>query len=74
LSSALLASKPRFIVSDLDRGSLFNSWPQKAEPGAIPLPEDFPAEHRDQYPWALPIVFKAGRYAVHSTRQNTALR
>jgi hypothetical protein len=74
MGSALLASKPRFIVGDLDHGSLFHTWTAKAEFGGLALPDDFPAEYRDQYPWALPIVFRAGRYAVHSTRQNTALR
>jgi hypothetical protein len=70
----LLATNPRFIVSDLDSGSLFSTWPHVAKPGPVPLPEDFPAEHRNEYPWSLPIVFRAGRYAVHSMRQNTALR
>jgi hypothetical protein len=74
MRDALRATQPQFIVSDLDRGSLITTWPDKAEPGPISLPENFPAEFRDQFPWALPIVFRAWRYAIHSTRQNTALR
>jgi hypothetical protein len=74
MRDALLATRPRFIVSDLESGSLFNSWPHKSEPGPVPLPERFPTEYREQYPWSLPVVFRSGRYAIHSTRQNTALR
>jgi hypothetical protein len=64
LREALLASRPRWVVSDLQ--ALLDTWHWKADgTGPIPLPDDFPAAHRQEYPWSLPIVNRAGRYAVH---------
>jgi hypothetical protein len=72
LRETLLASRPRFIVSDLRE--LIDTWPHKAtRPGPISLPADFPANHREQYPWSLPIVFQAGRYAVHVPDEESSI-
>jgi hypothetical protein len=60
-------SRQRFLVTDLRVAGL--SGPQAESPGSsqLPvLPAEFPSDWLERYPWSEPIVFRAGRYLVHS--------
>jgi hypothetical protein len=60
-------TRPRYIVSDLQRGT--RSLPPPPDPAhPLALPDSFPPSWRDRFPWSEPIVFRAGRYAVHEYR------
>jgi hypothetical protein len=68
---ALAASHQRFVVTDLtllggrltvDQASVVTRYVQSKE---LALPPHFPNELKPFFPWNEPIVFRAGRYAVH---------
>ncbi|HEV3146645.1 MAG TPA: hypothetical protein VGZ47_22345 [Gemmataceae bacterium] len=61
----LLASPQRYVVSDIER--VIRRPEDAAAPGAGPLdlPPKFPLGQVQYFPWNQPIVFRAGRYAVH---------
>ncbi|HEX5269284.1 MAG TPA: hypothetical protein VFW33_02300 [Gemmataceae bacterium] len=59
----LIRSRHRYVVSDLFMGGLSAGQIDALAPGQIP---DVPgAGPGAVFPWHLPIVFRAGRYAVH---------
>ena len=62
---ALAASGHRYVVSDL--GAVLLAKDAVAErPGRpLALPPAFPEERTQEFPWALPVAFRAGRYLVH---------
>lgn len=61
----LAESGQRFVVSDLQNAAAFRLGPSQPTPSGWTLPNDFPAEFAGKFPWHQPIVFRAGRYAVH---------
>jgi hypothetical protein len=63
-----LASRHRFVVTDFTAVPGLGSVPRAAAvgpDGPLTLPPKFPKVWEEFYPWSEPIVFRAGRYAVH---------
>jgi hypothetical protein len=60
---ALAASRPRLVVSDVMACGVPAC--RAAAVGPDGLPPAFPARLKAYFPWSEPIVFRAGRYAVH---------
>lgn len=58
-------SGQQWVVSDLRRATLRAVGASQSIAGKLTMPNNFPAAWRDRFPWNQPIVFRAGRYAVH---------
>jgi hypothetical protein len=64
----LAESRQRYIVTDLrsPRLGLNRCQAEAVLPDKpLSLPPAFPPSQREQFPWAEPIIFRAGRYLVH---------
>jgi len=63
----LQASGHKYVVSDVAvLGFLYSYWPDEPNPGEpLTLPDDFPCQAKDVYPWNQPVVARFGRYWVH---------
>jgi hypothetical protein len=63
---AVVSSSQRYVVSDL---TFVGYSPTQAAAGSRDrppaLPPNFPSEVKKVFPWSEPVVFRAGRYAVH---------
>jgi hypothetical protein len=68
LRAALAAAAPRYTVTDLVSAGVRPDAP--TIPGRGSIPPDVPLAREEPprvFPWQFPIVFRAGRYAVHRT-------
>ena len=61
----LLVCPQRFVVSDIERVLRRPEDAAAVGIGPLDLPPKFPARELRYFPWNQPIVFRAGRYAVH---------
>jgi hypothetical protein len=64
-------SRQRYLVANVKEADRW--WPEANSQTDEPrLPDDFPPEWRDSYPWNLPLLFRAGRYLVFEAKKPPA--
>src|SRR5262249_32968440 len=66
---AMLASRQRYIVTDVDVTSLTPEQRKALPPdGECSPPYEALTSARPLFPWTYPVVFRSGRYLVHKAR------
>lgn len=70
IREAVENSPHRFIVTSLRESGMSDGDARElntAQPAR--LPDSFPEEHRDEFPWTQPVVYRSGHYVVHEVTQ-----
>ncbi len=75
IQKALVASKQRYVLTNLMAGGLIADQAKAIGPeGQLGFPPGFPEELRREFPWNLPIAFRAGSLVVHRIPDDHVLR